>query len=217
MVNGARAFPCNRGIGLHSDMKFSRNTAFAHAVNVDVACCDARVTKVACQAHSQKLAQDHICLLQLWNAERNGAKTSDLIGLRHRAARPENACTAPLVIQQREALAFRILKIDCRAVVAQDNARMGNLVLLKPIDPPAKRIDTRDTQGSANNRPGSSTGLCNRPFKECDITARCRLAVGVKEMVGGGIILIDGFLDKPHAQNLGVKAKISRSICRDRR
>jgi hypothetical protein len=41
-----------------------------------------------------------------------------------------------------------------------------------------------------------------RPVEEGEIGARPRLAVGIKQVIRGNIVLVDGLLDQPHAEHL---------------
>ena len=46
------------------------------------------------------------------------------------------------------------------------------------------------------------------PIEECEVVAGAGNAVGVKQMVGADIVLIDGAFDQTHAERLGVKGVV---------
>jgi hypothetical protein len=41
--------------------------------------------------------------------------------------------------------------------------------------------------------------------------------VTIKEVIGGDIVLIDGLLDQPQAEDVGIEGEVRGRVCRDRR
>src|SRR5687768_3447073 len=92
-----------------------------------------------------------------------------------------------------------------------------NAVPDEPLDPEPDRAG-KDGEGSDSNLSGTlPTAPGARPWKECQNRARRSLLVSEIEMVGGGIVEVDGPLDQTHAEHAGVKVQILLRIARDRR
>jgi hypothetical protein len=47
-----------------------------------------------------------------------------------------------------------------------------------------------------------------RPWKERQIRARTPFCVGIEEVIGAGIVLVDAFLDQPHPENASVEIEV---------
>ena len=81
-------------------------------------------------------------------------------------------------------------------------------VALEPVRPEGKarpRHGERDFGGEAVAR---ARRRHLRPGKEGEVGAWPALGVGIEEVVGAGIVLVDAFLDQLHAENPGVEIEI---------
>ena len=47
-----------------------------------------------------------------------------------------------------------------------------------------------------------------RPRKEGQVRARVPLGVGVEEVIGAGVVLVDALLHQPHAEHAGVEVQV---------
>ena len=55
-----------------------------------------------------------------------------------------------------------------------------------------------------------------RKIEEGEIGAGIGFAVGVEQMIGADVVLVDGLLDQPHAEQAGVKGQILARLRRNR-
>ncbi len=55
-----------------------------------------------------------------------------------------------------------------------------------------------------------------RKIEEGEIGAGIGLSVGVEQMIGADVVLVDGLLDQPHAEQAGIKGQIFARFCRNR-
>jgi hypothetical protein len=101
------------------------------------------------------------------------------------------------VVDQRQALAFRILEQDRGAAVARLDAAMLYACAGQPLRPPVETVRAGDAERGADDRIGAAALGRGRPVEEGQVGARRAEAVGVEEMIGGDIVLIDGLLDQP--------------------
>ena len=69
------------------------------------------------------------------------------------------------IVDQRQALAFRVLEVEGGAAVAGDNVADGNAVRRQPLPPPAER-------GLAiNAQAGAGDGIKMRAYRDDNLTA----------------------------------------------
>jgi hypothetical protein len=59
---------------------------------------------------------------------------------------------------------------------------------------------------------GAALFRARRPIKERDIGSGPRLAVGIEQVVRAYVVLVDGFLDQPHAEHAAIEPQVSRRI-----
>jgi hypothetical protein len=55
-----------------------------------------------------------------------------------------------------------------------------------------------------------------REIEEGEIGAGIGFAVGVEQVIGADVVLVDGLLDQPHAEQPGVKGQVLPRLRRDR-
>ena len=80
--------------------------------------------------------------------------------------------------------------------------------LLQPIPPEAQRFFAGDAQAGAGNAVGPAPLGGGRKIEEGKIGAGIGLRIRVKQMVGADVVLVDGLLDQPHAEQAGIKCQI---------
>ena len=88
--------------------------------------------------------------------------------------------------------------------------------LLQAIAPVAKAVFAGDAQAGARNRVGAAPLGRGRKIEEGEVGAGVGLAVGVEQMVGADVVLVDGLLDQPHAEQAGVEGQILARLRGDR-
>ena len=74
-----------------------------------------------------------------------------------------------------------------------------------------------DAQPGARDAVGSAALGRRRKIEEGEICAGTAFAVGVEQMIGADVILVDGLLHQPHAQQAGVERQILARFGRNRR
>jgi hypothetical protein len=92
-----------------------------------------------------------------------------------------------------------------------------HLEILEAFHPPLQRGLTADAQPGANNTVGASLLRDSRPVEESQVCAGTPLPVGIEEMIGGDVVLVDGLFHQAHPEHICVKGVIAPSVCRDRR
>jgi hypothetical protein len=80
--------------------------------------------------------------------------------------------------------------------------------LPEAITPVAETFLAGNAQPGARDAVGSAPLGCGRKIEERQIGAGIGLSVGVEQMIGADIVLIDGLLDQPHAEQAGIKGQI---------
>src|SRR4051812_37598268 len=114
-MHGARALLRDRQARLHRDVKLRRRTALAHLVDVDRV-LRLRMLVVANLLHTHHRLKDHIGRAKLRHAEGDRAEPADLMLRWHRALVPR-ARVAVSAVNQREALALRVLELERRTAI----------------------------------------------------------------------------------------------------
>ena len=79
------------------------------------------------------------------------------------------------------------------------------------IPPVAQACFARDAQAGARDRVGAAPLGRGRKIEEGEIGAGIGFAVGVEQVIGADVVLVDGLLDQPHAEQAGVKGQIVRA------
>src|SRR6185295_10174012 len=87
---------------------------------------------------------------------------------------------------------------------------------LEAIPPVAQRLFTRDAQARARDRIGSAPLGGGREIEEGEIGAGIGFAVGIEQVIGADVVLVDGLIDQPHAKQAGVEGQIVPGFRRDR-
>ena len=134
----------------------------------------------------------------------------------NRAALPRRSFARAAVVDQHQALAFAVLERQRQPAIDLDHLAGDAAGRLQAVAPPAEAFFTGDAKPGARNRVGSAPLGGGRKVEEGEIGAGVGFAVGVEQVVGGDIVLIDRLLDQPHAEQAGVKGQILPGLRRDR-
>ena len=73
-----------------------------------------------------------------------------------------------------------------------------------------------DAKRGAGDRMRAAPLRRRRPVEEGDVGAGRREAVGVEQMIGADVVLVDGLLDQPHAEHALVEAAVAGRVGRNR-
>ena len=81
--------------------------------------------------------------------------------------------------------------------------------------------NTLDLARHAERRAGDRVGAAalgrGRPVEEGDVGPRRTETVGIEEVIGADVVLVDGLLDQPEAEDARVEIDVLRRLGRDRR
>jgi hypothetical protein len=114
-----------------------------------------------------------------------------------------------LVDDEGEALPLVVLEIEAKPTVSLDDTIMWHAVFVKALSPPRQGLAAVNAETRSRDALAPSLFLWHMwPIKECEIIARAGNAVGVKQMIGADIVLIDRAFDQTHAECLGVKGVV---------
>ena len=127
---------------------------------------------------------------------------------RHRAALPRRGCADAAVIHQHQPLAFAVFKGKRQPSVDFADIAAVSAGLLQAIAPVPQTFLAGDAQAGAGNAVGSTPFRRGRKIEESEVGAGIGFAVGIEQMIGADVVLIDGLLDQPHAEQAGVKGQI---------
>jgi hypothetical protein len=135
---------------------------------------------------------------------------------RNRAALPRRGRTLAAVVDQDQPLALAVLERQRQPTVDLDDITGRGAGRLEAIPPIAQRLFAGDAQAGARDRIGAAPLGRRREIEEGEIGAGIGFAVGIEQMIGADVVLVDGLLDQPHAQQAGVKRQIVPRLRRDR-
>ena len=102
----------------------------------------------------------------------------------HRASRPAMGVAGTAVVDEGEALAFRILEVEDAAAVAFDGPAMADAGIGEALRPPVERLLPGHAQRGAHDRVRAAPLALHRPVEEGEVAARARQAVGIEQMIG---------------------------------
>src|SRR5690606_32501248 len=99
-----------------------------------------------------------------------------------------------------------------------DNADVGRheASVTQPLRPELQRLFAADAQAGTTDRASAATFASDWPIEEGEVAARRGQPIGVKQMIGAGIILVDGLLDEPETERIGVELFVAGRIRGDR-
>ena len=114
------------------------------------------------------------------------------------------------IVDQAQALAFRIFEVERQPPVAFGDLAALDAVLVEMGDPPVQ--PARDAQRRAGDRMRAAPLRRRRPVEEGDVGARACQPVGVEEVIGADVVLVHGLLDQAHAEHALVEAAVAGRI-----
>jgi hypothetical protein len=127
---------------------------------------------------------------------------------RHGALLPRRGRPGAAVIDQHQPLPFAILERQRQPAVDLDDLAGVAAGLLQAIPPVAQRVLAGDAQRGAGNAVAAAPLGCGGKIEEGEIGAGAGLGVGVEQMIGADVVLVDGLLDQPHPQQPAVERQI---------
>jgi hypothetical protein len=88
--------------------------------------------------------------------------------------------------------------------------------LLQAVAPVTETFLAGDAQSRARDAVAPAPLRRRRKIEESEVGAGIGLSVGVEQMVGADVVLVDGLLDQPHAEQAGIKRQILARFGRNR-
>ena len=134
---------------------------------------------------------------------------------RHGACVPGMRGSDPAVVDQGEPLTFRVLEFERQAAVALADRLLGHAMLAQLLRSTIQSPLARDPERGADDRMRAASFARDRPVEEGEIGAGSRFPVGIEEMIGADIVLIDRLFHEPHAEHAGIEGVVARRIGRD--
>ncbi len=127
---------------------------------------------------------------------------------RHRALLPRRGWPRAAVIDQHQPLALTILERQRQTAVDLDDLTGMAARFLEAVPPVTKAFFAGDAQSGAGNAVGAAPLRCCREIEECKVGAGIGVSVGVEQMIGADVVLIDGLLHQPHAEQAGIERQV---------
>jgi hypothetical protein len=153
---------------------------------------------------------------EVGHVEHDRAEAADLVLRRHRTFGPGRSRPGAAVIDQHQTLALLILERQRQPTVDFSDLAGMAAGLLQPIPPVAEAFFAGDAQSGARDAVAAAPLRGSRKIEEGEVGAGIGLAVGVEQMVGADIVLVDSLLDQPHPEQTGVECQIVAGPCRNR-
>jgi hypothetical protein len=175
-----------------------------------------RALVFAFAAHLHHDRQQRFGRLQVRDAERDRPKAADLIFGRNRALVPGVRLPGAAIVEQAEALALRILEVEGESAAALAHSAVGNLGLVEPAAPPLQGRLTGHSQCRAHDRMAAAALAADRPVEESEARAGGGEPIGIEEVIGGDVVLVDRLLDQAHPEHISVEGEVARRVGRDR-
>ena len=190
-------------------MQLGGGAALAHRKHVDL-----RAVRgiVADAAHVHDLGQHARGARKILHGEHDRAETADLMFRRHRAVLPRRGRPRAAVVDQHQPLAFAVLERQRQPAVDFDDLAGDAAGRLQAVAPVAEAVFAGDAQAGARDRIAAAPLRGGRKIEEGQIGAGIGFAVGVEQVIGADIVLVDGLLDQPHAQQDPDKTPDSRAV-----
>ena len=168
------------------------------------------------RAHVEEPLKNAIRPVELRNADRDRTQAADLLLGRHRATFPRICVSDCAVIDENEALTLWIFEMQGPPAVTLDDSMVTYLAFVQSFQPPLQRGLAANAQPGANDAVSSPFLASSGPVKESKVCSGTALPVGVEEMIGGNVVLIDCLFHEAHPENVCVKSVIAPGVCRDR-
>ncbi len=115
---------------------------------------------------------------------------------------------------QAQALPLGILEIQRGAAVhLADRGRLD--ASLAQARGPVVKACRVDPEPGAADRPRAAPFAARGPVEEGKVGPGAARAIGVEQVIGRGVVLIDGLLDAPHPHDLAIEAVGAAGVGRD--
>ncbi len=118
------------------------------------------------------------------------------------------AVPAPPVVDQHQTLALAVLERQGQPAVDLDQLAGHAAGLLQPVPPVSQAVLAGDAQAGAGNAVGPAPLGRGGKIEEGEIGAGTGVSVGIEQMIGADVVLVDGLLDQPHAEQPGIERQI---------
>ena len=214
-MNASRALPRPRQAGLDRDMELGRGPTLLHFIDVDGRAAGELI--FARPAHLHDAGQHGVGRLERGHAHADRAKPPDLMLRRNGALLPGVGRADPTVVDQGEPLALRILEFEGRSTVPRGDRLLHYAMFAQSCAPPFQARFAIDPERGADDGMRPAAFARHGPVEEGKIGTRRRLPIGIEEVIGADIVLIDRLLHEPHAEHARVEGVVRRRVGRDRR
>ena len=187
--------------GIDGHMQFADGTGGAHLVDMGPA-------EGSSRHHVHEVGQQRIGMSEIGDTHGDRPQAPDLVLGRHRTFAP-GMNLARIISDEGQALAFRILEGQ-----RQPASLFGDRIVLhaqfrKAGFPVIQGIVIGHTEASAADRMGAAMFGANGPVEEGDIGTGRAGAIGVEQVIGRGVVLVDGFLDQAETKGLRIEIVVA--------
>ena len=209
MMDAAGTLACGGHVWIDPQVKFVCSSGFrADLVDVHIASVH-RVSADIWQV--QQLTEDTVGRFEGWHIEEQRTQAADLVSGGNGALFPDGGSRF-VVDDEAQALAFGILKIQHRLSVAFGDG----ISRAQSIVPPFERGGAADAQTGSRHAACPAAFRCRGPIEKSQICPRRAGAVGVEQVVGREVILVDGFFNQAQAEVTGVEIMVVACVRGDR-
>lgn len=116
------------------------------------------------------------------------------------------------VVDEGQALALLVLRVEDEPAVAALDAAVPHAVIGETRLPIGERRLARDAKARAADGMRAPALGRHRPVEEGDVGAGRGLPVGIEQVVGRDVVLVDGLLDQTQSQHLRVEGVVPRRV-----
>ena len=213
VMHTAGALPGGGCIPALEHMQFGGGSALAHRKYMDLR---AVRSIVADAAHVHDPGQHQRGARKILHGEHDRAETPDLVLWGHRAILPWRGRARAAVVNQHQTLPFIVLERQRQPAVDFHDLAGDAAGRPQAVAPVAKTVFAGDAQAGARDRIAAAPLGGGRKIEEGQVGAGIGFAVGVEQVVGADVVLVDGLLDQPHAQNTPITRQILARFGRNR-
>ena len=187
-----------------------------HLKNVDGVPGVVGVRVLAHGAQVHRLHQHRGGRVERGHVELHRPQPADLALGGNGAALPWVRLPHPTVVDQRKALALGVFEIERHAPVALGHRALRHPTFAQPLGPVLEGPCPTHAQARAGDRVRAAPLGLHRPVEKGQVGAGRALGIGVEQVIGAHIVLVDAALHQPHAQHLGVEVVVVADLRGDR-
>ncbi len=167
--------------------------------------------------HVHDLGQNQLRPRQFGDTQDDGSQAPELMLRRHGALVPGNRCIpCPPVLHQGEALPLGVLEVQDGPPVPPGDLSHREPLLPEAILPPRQGGLALHPEARSHDAPGPPHLPGDGPVEEGEVGARASHRIGVEEVVGADVVLVDAPLHQAHSHDPGVEAVVVPDAGRDR-